>query len=57
MKNWRTSSHTGGGQNCVEIANGLRSVLVRDSHNRPGVMLSFSAAQWSAFLGEVRGES
>lgn len=57
VKNWRTSSFTGSTQNCVEIANGQRSVLVRDSHNRSGAMLSFAPGQWSVFLRRVRDGS
>jgi hypothetical protein len=53
---WRTSSYSSGqGGNCVEIAdlpNGAQAV--RDSKNRTGPALTFTAAQWSAFTAGVR---
>ncbi|MGA8115207.1 MAG: DUF397 domain-containing protein [Actinocatenispora sp.] len=49
---WRTSTRSanGGGGNCVEVgtADGSR-VLVRDSKDRDGAVLSFSPAAWSGF--------
>lgn len=52
---WRKSSHSNASAECIEICCGESSVLVRDSHSRSGVMLSFERAQWSAFLERVRG--
>jgi hypothetical protein len=53
---WRTSSYSSGqGGNCVEIAdlpNGAQAV--RDSKNRTGPALTFTAAEWSAFTAGVR---
>jgi Domain of unknown function (DUF397) len=45
------SSHTG---NCVEVA-GLAgdTIRVRDSKNREGGVLSFTTAEWDAFIGGV----
>jgi Domain of unknown function (DUF397) len=50
---WRKSSRSSGnGQNCVEVATNLHGlVAVRDSKNRQGTALIFTAAQWRAFLG------
>jgi uncharacterized protein DUF397 len=50
---WRKSSHSGGGNDCVEIAGGATDTAVRDSKNPNGPRLRFGAAHWSAFLGEV----
>lgn len=52
--NWRKSSHsstTGG--NCVEVA-ADGGVLVRDTANRNGTVLSLPAQAWTAFLGTLR---
>jgi hypothetical protein len=52
---WRTSTASNSG-GCVEVAVVDGSMLVRDSKNRDGVVLSISSAQWSAFLAHTRGE-
>jgi hypothetical protein len=53
---WRTSSYSSGqGGNCVEIANLPNGTqAVRDSKNRTGPALTFTAAEWSAFTAGVR---
>jgi len=52
---WRTSSYTGnGGGNCVETASGDGLVLVRDTKDRDGGMLAFSAEAWEKFTGSLR---
>jgi len=49
---WIRSSYSGeGAGSCVEFAVDLRStVLVRDSKDRSGARLGFSAPAWSAFV-------
>lgn len=51
---WRKSRHSGNTANCVEVACGESSVLVRDSHYWSGVMLSFEPEEWSAFMRRMR---
>ncbi len=46
---WRVSTHTGGNGNCVEVANAARTVMVRDTKDRDGVVLSIPAGAWRAF--------
>lgn len=51
---WIRSSYSGGGEACVEFAVDARStVLVRDSKDRSGALLGFSASAWSAFVLSV----
>ncbi len=58
---WRTSRYSGTNGDCVEVGWGTGSnengaapvperVLVRDSKDRTGPVLTFSAAAWRAFL-------
>ncbi|NKZ04002.1 DUF397 domain-containing protein [Actinomadura latina] len=54
---WRKSSYsTTDGTNCVEVAAHALSpdVLARDSKNPSGPVLSFTSAEWSAFLDEAK---
>ncbi len=53
--NWRKSNRSGGGDNCVEVgfaANG--TVGVRDTKDRTGPVLTFTATEWAAFTDGVR---
>ena len=55
---WRKSSYSGGnGGGCVEVgaqAEGGR-VLVRDTKDRGGPTLRFTAGAWQRFADRVRG--
>jgi hypothetical protein len=52
---WRTSTRSGTNGNCVEVADNLPGVvLVRDSKNRTGGVLSFSPTAWRSFVGLAR---
>ena len=55
---WRKSTRSSGGDNCVEVAFGdNRTVGVRDSKDRAGSVLEFTADEWAAFIaGVVDGE-
>jgi hypothetical protein len=48
-KSWASAS-----DNCVEVALTTDRVLVRDSKDRPGPVLSFTRPEWEAFLIGVR---
>jgi hypothetical protein len=53
--NWRKSSRSGGGDNCVEVASAATGIVgVRDSKNLTGPILAFTAAEWGAFTHGVR---
>ncbi|MEU0520382.1 DUF397 domain-containing protein [Streptosporangium sp. NPDC006007] len=52
---FRTSSLSGGNNNCVEVATNLPGVVaVRDSKDPSGPVLALSPAAWSDFLTGVR---
>jgi hypothetical protein len=52
---WRKSSYSGnGGANCVETGNAPGMVLVRDTTDRDGGTLSFTASAWRAFAANIK---
>lgn len=53
---WRTSTYSGdNGGNCVEVAGNLPGVVVvRDSKDRTGPVLTFTCDEWAAFTAGVR---
>jgi Domain of unknown function (DUF397) len=55
MGNWRKSSYSdANGGNCVELANGSGMIMVRDTTNRDGETLTFTAAAWAAFAMSLK---
>jgi hypothetical protein len=53
---WHKSTRSGGSGNCVEVAENLDGIVaVRDTKNRDGGTLVFTDAEWSAFVGGVKG--
>ncbi|MFC4589054.1 DUF397 domain-containing protein [Sphaerisporangium corydalis] len=51
---WRKSSYSTNG-NCVEVgSSGGADVVVRDSENTGGPVVTFPAAEWKAFLRRVK---
>lgn len=53
---WRKSSHSGGGNDCVEIAMATAATVVRDSKNPEGPRLRFGAVHWTAFLNRAKND-
>jgi hypothetical protein len=55
---WHTSSYSGGGNNCVEVATNLLGttghVYVRDTKDRDGSLQQYTRSEWQAFLNGVR---
>jgi len=49
MMDWRKSTYSQNGGDCVETASDAGNVLVRDTTNRGGGTLSFDAAAWAKF--------
>jgi hypothetical protein len=53
--NWRKSSYSGGeGGNCVELSDQAGRVLVRDTQDLQGSVLTVSAGAWREFVGQVQ---
>jgi Domain of unknown function (DUF397) len=51
---WVTSTYSASG-NCVEVA-APGDVLVRDTKDRQGPVLTFRPEAWRRFAGQVKGE-
>ena len=55
MGEWRKSSYSGAnGGSCVEVASS-DNVMVRDTTDRDGVTLQFTAQAWQEFTRHLRG--
>jgi hypothetical protein len=53
--NWRTASYSGAnGGECVEVASATGAVIVRDTKNRNGGMLTVPASAWRAFIAAMK---
>jgi hypothetical protein len=52
---WHTSSRSDSGE-CVEVATNHDEVLVRDSKQRSGPVLRFTAPDWARFVRHVSGD-
>jgi hypothetical protein len=54
MDNWRKSTKSdGNGGQCVEVASG-DGIAVRDTVDRGGVTLTFTADAWARFTASLR---
>ena len=51
---WRKSRASTSDTQCVEIACGGQSVILRDSRDPRDLMLAFRTSQWSAFLRRIK---
>jgi Domain of unknown function (DUF397) len=51
---WRKASYSGAQASCVEVADTTDIVLVRDTTNRRGGTLGFSAAAWRTFTNQLK---
>ncbi len=54
---WRKASKSNGASNCVEVRKIHEGIQVRDSKDPRGPVLTFTEAEWDAFLdGATKGE-
>jgi hypothetical protein len=52
---WRKSSYSGqSGGNCIEVADSTSRVLIRDTKDRNGPTLRFSANAWRRFANQLK---
>jgi hypothetical protein len=51
---WRKSSRSSTNGSCVEVRRWAKSVQVRDTKDRGGPVLAFSADAWQEFIDDVR---
>jgi hypothetical protein len=56
-EDWRKSSYSADGPNCVEVARkSLRSIVIRDSRDVDGLRLAFSMAEWREFTHQIKSD-
>ncbi|MEV0913431.1 DUF397 domain-containing protein [Streptomyces sp. NPDC049967] len=49
---WRTSTYSGGNNECLEVGDNVpHLVSVRDSKRPTGPVIAFGAAAWRTFIG------
>jgi Domain of unknown function (DUF397) len=51
---WRKASHSVNNGQCVEVASGRATVMVRDSVNPSGPVVNYPASTWRAFLASTK---
>jgi hypothetical protein len=51
---WKKSSYSSAQGNCVEVAPLRDGIAVRDSKNPDGPVLRFGAADWQAFVSNIK---
>ena len=55
---WRKSTFSGGnGGNCIEVGDHGGRVLVRDTKDREGPVLTVSPAAWRKFAAKVKADA
>jgi len=53
-RDWRKSSVSGNGGECVEVGHVRDAVTVRDTKDRAGTMVRFTPAAWRKFTNQVK---
>ncbi|WP_326672456.1 DUF397 domain-containing protein [Streptomyces sp. NBC_01257] len=51
---WRTSTYSGGNNECVEVGHNVPHLVpVRDSKRPAGPVIAFGSDAWRTFIGEL----
>jgi hypothetical protein len=53
-RDWRKSSFSGNGGECVEVGQVRDAVAVRDTRDRDGAMVRFTPDAWGKFAEQVK---
>ena len=51
---WRVATYTGSSGDCVEVGDTDHAILVRDTKDRNGGTLTFTAATWQSFANSLK---
>jgi hypothetical protein len=55
LTTWRKSTFSGGnGSDCVEVGGSAPAIVVRDTKDRAGAVLTFGADAWRRFAATTR---
>lgn len=54
VASWRTSTHSGSSDNCVEVASLGRTIVIRDSKDPDGPRIYLSQIEWTTLLRSVQ---
>lgn len=54
VASWRVATYTGGNGDCVEVGDAGRAILVRDTKDRDGGTLAFTAATLQSFANSLK---
>ena len=54
MTTWRKSSYSGSQADCVEVGHADKTVKIRDTKDRHGVVLRFAPGAWHVFATELK---
>ncbi|WP_028477389.1 DUF397 domain-containing protein [Nocardia sp. CNY236] len=52
-RSWRTSSYSGNGEGCVDVAPSAGSVFVRHAKHHDHGVIEFTVDEWSTFIREA----
>ena len=53
-RDWRTSSFSGNGGECIEVGQAENAVAVRDTKDRAGAVLRFTPDAWRTFADQLK---
>jgi hypothetical protein len=54
FNDWRKASYSNGSGQCMETASSTGTIAVRDTTNREGETLTFTADSWASFTASLK---